>query len=129
MRLDQTFSKEIQRVANGDGSRDAQWAFRSTVLLAQEMLSTPKVRTLFDRCIKTYGRVPVAICVAVTIIVRHERLEPKSYQWALEVMRLWTNRPSKPIREFWFAVIDDGLHPTRIEEYAGSFMRLTTEEP
>lgn len=27
-----------------------------------------------------------------------------------------------------FAYIDDGLHPSRIEEYAGAFMRLTTEE-
>ena len=33
------------------------------------------------------------------------------------------------LRPIWrFAYIDDGLHPSRIEEYAGAFMRLTTEE-
>lgn len=39
-------------------------------------------------------------------------------------MKLYTNAPKNKT----FAYIDDGLHPTRIEEYAKSFLCVTTEE-
>lgn len=128
MKLEHTFAQEVKKISNGDGSKDAQWAFRSKLLLVQKRLSTTAVRTKFDRCIMDYGRVPVAICVAITIIDRRDRLEDSSCQWAFEVLKLWKNRPNMPLRDFWFAKIDDGLHPTRIEEYAGGLMRLTTDE-
>ena len=41
-----------------------------------------------------------------------------------EVLKLWTNRPG----DIPCLYIHDNLHPSRIEEYAGSFIRLTTEE-
>ena len=77
----------------------------------------------FSDIVKKYGRVSVAICVAATILDRQDRLEYVSVQWAHEVMKLWTNRPGGPN----CVLINDGLHPTRIEEYAGSFIRLTTD--
>lgn len=121
-KLDKTFAREIEKQANGDGSREAKFTFKKKVEEVARALSTPKAAEAFNDCLKKYGRVPVAICVAETIIERRDRLEWRSYMWALEVMKLYTNAPPNKI----FAYIDDGLHPTRIEEYAGSFMRMTT---
>ena len=69
-------------------------------------------------------RVPVAICTAVTIIYRQDRLEWRSVRWAQEVLKCWTNRPHTDLD---FAYINDGLHPSRIEEYAAGLMSVTTE--
>ena len=119
MKLDGDFVREVRKKANGDGSREARFAFIKEVKEARKKLSTPEVRRTFGECIKEYGRVPVAICVGATIIERTVR-------WATSVLELWTNKPYSGIA---FAHINDNLHPTRIEEYAGEFIRLTTEEP
>ncbi len=91
------------------------------VRAAKEKLSTPEVQRTFGDALKECGRVPVAICVAATIIKRRDRLRAQTVRWAEAVLKLWTKNPDS-------AYIDDNLHPTRIEEYAGAFMRLTTEE-
>ena len=126
MKLDGDFVREVRKKANGDGSREARFAFIKEVKEARKKLSTPEVRRTFGECIKEYGRVPVAICVAATIIERRDRLETRTVRWATSVLELWTNKPFSGIV---FAHIHDNLHPTRIEEYAGEFIRLTTEEP
>lgn len=124
MKLDREFSREISKVANGDGSREAKFSFKATVQEVKKALSNTHAPKLFNACVKEYGRVPVAICTAQTIINRRDRLSGYMYQWAVEVMKLWTNRTN----DLGYAIIDDGLHPTRIEEYAGAFVRLTTDE-
>lgn len=124
MKLDREFSREIKKIANGDGSREARFAFLKQAKAAKRDLSTSRVREVFDEVVKNYGRVTVAICVAVTIRAREDRLERSTCQWAREVLTLWNNRP----HDLSMVAIDDGLHPTRIEEYAGSLIRLTTEE-
>ena len=126
MKLDGDFVREVRKKANGDGSREARFAFIKEAKEARKKLSTPEVRRTFWECIKEYGRVPVAICVGATIIERRDRLKTRTVRWATSVLELWTNKPYSGIA---FAHINDNLHPTRIEEYAGEFMRLTTEEP
>lgn len=126
MKLDREFAREVRKVANGDGSREAKFDFIKKVKETRKKLSTPEVRRTFGECIKEYGRVPVAICVAATIIERRDRLGTHAVRWATSVLELWTNKPFSGIS---FAYINDNLHPTRIEEYAGEFIRLTTEEP
>lgn len=124
MKLDRTFARDIKKQANGDGSLEAKVTFKKQVEKTARALSTTKAAEVFDDCLKNYGRVPVAICVAETIIERRDRLERRSYMWALEVMKLYTNAP----KDKTFAYINDGLHPTRIEEYAKSLLRVTVEE-
>ena len=126
MKLDTTFSREIKKTANGDGSDEHKRKFVSTLRSVRKTLSTPKVMEIFSDCIREYGRVPVAICVAVTIRERADRLEYSSIKWANEVLSLWTSKPYN-ITQF---NIDDNLHPTRIEEqrYAGSLISATTLE-
>lgn len=124
MKLDQTFAREIKKQANGDGSLEAKVTFKKQVEKTARALSNTKAAEVFDACLKKYGRVPVAICVAETIIERRYELERRSYMWALEVMKLYTNTP----KDKTFAYIDDGIHPTRIEEYAKSLLRITAEE-
>ena len=125
MKLDKNFILDIKKIANGDGGNDHMKAFRRTLRAANAELSTPTVRERYGECIKKYGRVPVAICTAVTILYRQDRLEWCSAQWAREVLKCWTNRPHTDLD---FAYIDDGLHPTRIEEYAAELISLTTEQ-
>ena len=124
MKIDSTLAREI-KAANGDGGREAKFSLLRRVKDANAALSTPGVRTNFNTAIKECGRVPVALCVAATLYARKERIDKWGLSWAMEVLKLWTNRPSSYIE---IANIDDGLHPTRICEYAGSFIRLLTEE-
>lgn len=122
MKLDSSFSREITKIANGDGSREAMFAFKKTTQQTSLALSNTKVATLFNDCIKTYGRVPVAICTAITVYARRDRLSTNMLTWALEVLKLWTNRPGSTD----YAIINDGIHPTRIAKYAGAFIQVTT---
>lgn len=126
IKLDRTLARDIKKQANGDGSREAKFAFIEKVRGASKMMSTPEVqRGKFDETIKTYGRVAVAVCVAATLYQRRERLDFWEFYWATEVLSLWTNKTAHGIED---ACIEDGIHPTRICEYAGSFIQLTTEE-
>lgn len=124
MKLDREFTREIKK-ANGDGSREAKFAFLNPARAAAREMSTPDVMRTFPTIMKKYGRVAVGLCIAVTILDRQDRLEQTSVRWAREVMNLWTNRPTDPN----CILINDGLHSTRIEKYAGSFIRLTTDTP
>ena len=124
MKLDRTFAREVKKAANGDGSREARFAFLNPAKEAARKLSTPNVMREFDGILREYGRATVGLCVAVTAWERRDRLESRTVRWAMEVLKLWTNRPPD-IRSLY---IGDNLHPSRIEEYAGSFIKLTTEE-
>lgn len=122
MKLDGTFSREIKKLANGDGSREAKFAFVKLVREANKDLSSTDVRENFSKCLKAHGRVAVGVCVAATVLDRDDRLSHELVWWAREVMRLYTNAP----HDKSYAVIRDGLHPTRIEEYSAPLVRATT---
>lgn len=124
MKLDRTFSAEIKK-ANGDGSRGARFAFMKPAKAAAKELSTTDVFKVFNDVLRHYGRAAVGVCVAATIMERRDRVGPETVRWAMEVMSLWTNRA--PIN-VGGVIINDGLHPCKIESYAGSFISLTTEE-
>lgn len=120
MKIDRTLEKEI-KAAVGDGSREARLALNTRVRAACKDLSTTKVRDTFGETLQRHGRVPVALCVAATLQDRAWRLDSWGLSWALQVMGLWTTHPKNP------PLIDDGIHPTAICEYAAEFIRLTTE--
>ena len=122
MKLDRELAKEIRK-ANGDGSREVKFELLRKVKAADADLSTPNVMERFDEILCKYGRVPVAICVGVTAAMREDRLNRWIVDWGREVLTLWTNRP----HDISVALIEDNLHPSRIEEYAGGFVRATTE--
>ena len=124
MKIDRTLAKEI-KILNGDGSRDARFETWHRVEAARNELSSTDAARNFNECLKKYGRAVVALCVASTIYERRERLDDWGIRWSTSILGLWTNRgPSFRER----AAINDGLHPTRICEYAGDFIQLTTEE-
>lgn len=124
MKLDKTFLLEVKTIANGDGSREAKFNFFKPAKAAAKELSTISVATIFNDVVRKYGRVVVAVCVAATILDREERLSLRFVRWARTVLDNWHNRPN----DISSVIINDELHPTRIEEYANSFLRLTTEE-
>ena len=121
--LDRDFTKEI-RACNGDGSREAKFAFLAKLDVAKCDLSTLDVTRTFMDCVTKHGRAVVAICVAATLQERQKRLDRWKMEWADAVLECWTNRaPSNVAR----AVINDGLRPSKIQVYAGQFIRLTEE--
>lgn len=122
VKLEKCFEREVRKI-NGDGSREARFAFLNPAKAAAKELSTPSVASVYGECIKKYGRVTVAICTAATIAERRDRLEFNTVLWANEVLKLWNNRPS----DISCVAIRDGLHPTRIEEYAQSLIKITTD--
>lgn len=90
------------------------------------MMSSPNVLYgKYNEAFRIYGRIPVAICIAATLYQRRERLDYWNFAWATEILDLWTNRTPHGIED---ACINDGIHPTRICEYAGDFIKLTTGE-
>lgn len=123
LRLDRTLAREIKAL-NGDGSREARFETLRKVRSASRDLSTPGVRDSFFDALKAHGRAVIALCVASTLYLRRERLDGWGFDWARDVLDLWTNRAPSALDT---ARIDDGLHPTRICEYAGSFIRENAE--
>ena len=124
MKIDRTLVQELKKI-NGDGGREARFAFMKTIKALIAELSSTRAYTVFDDCIVRYGRATVAICVAATLYERRERLDFWRYDWAKEVLKFWTNRPRS-----WSTIAyinDDGLHPTRICDYADSFIKCTME--
>ena len=82
-----------------------------------------------EMCIRDrskHGRAVVAVCVAATLDARKDRLDCWNWVWAYEVLSALPQ--SITLRNLERAHIEDGLHPTAICDYAGPFIRLTTEE-
>ena len=123
MKLDRTLAKEI-KAANGDGGREAKFSLLRKIDEARKDMSTPEVMTQFNDMPRKHGRAVTAICVAATLWSRRDRLDGWRLKWAAEVLDLWTTKPPSGVSR---AVIDDGLHPTRICEYAAGFINFTTE--
>lgn len=124
MRLDRTLVREI-RAANGDGSREAKFELLHKIDEARKEFSTPEIVTTFAEISRRHGRAVTAICVAATLWARRDRLDGWQLKWAELVLELWTTKPSLSHSDR--AAIDDGVHPTRICEYAASFINGTTE--
>ena len=119
-----SFSREISKIANGDGSRDAKFAFKEKLVGVSKMLSCKEAPCLFNECLKIHGRIPVAICVAVTINEKNYDMPFEMLEWAREILNLWTNR-SYTTEFTYFAFINDGLHCLKITEYARLFIKST----
>ena len=121
--LDKTLTKEI-KTAVGDGSREAKFALLKRIDAAANEMSTPKIMERFNEMQVKHGRAVTAICVAATIFERRYRLDDWCIEWATAVLELWTTKPASGVIR---AYIRDDLHPTRICEYAYSFIKLTSE--
>lgn len=125
MNLDRTLIREVKSLI-GNGSREAKFAMLKRIDAAKKDLSTTKVRYTFTDCLREHGRAVVAVCVAATLDARKDRLDYWGWRWAHEVLSILPqNITPENLKR---AHIDDGIHPTAICDYAGSLIRLTTEE-
>lgn len=122
--IDECFAREIKKIANGDGSREAKFEFLEKARTAARELSRPDVEEIFGDVMKKYGRVVVGVCVAATILDHPDYLHEKAVWWAQDVMWLWTNRPA----DIDDVKIRDNLHYSRIEDpdYAGELIKYTS---
>lgn len=122
--LDRTLAREIETLV-GDGSREAKFALLKRLDAAREDFSTPNILYNFGENLVKHGRAVTAICVAVTLDARRDRLDYWEWHWSLEIIRLLPANFNQ--NNLSRAYIDDDLHPTRICEYADSFINLTKE--
>ncbi len=72
MKLDRTLVGEIKKAANDCKEQETRMMLMQKLRKAKEKLSTPEVMRTFGDVLKECGRVPVAICVAATIIKRRD---------------------------------------------------------
>lgn len=127
MKLDRELAREIIK-AQGDGGRDARFALWNDVQDAQDLMSDEAFEgpSRLNESLGKFGRAATALVIASTLYQRRERLDNWELPWALSVLELWTNRGRTFVER---ACIDDWFyHPTKICEYARSFIRVTTEE-
>ena len=123
MTLDNNLAREIRAATGGAGNREARIAFLERAWEAAQDMSDPRILDNFNEYLAKYGRGVVAVCVAATIQGGREgRVSHKAMEWANAVMDVWANKPKS-----WETImILDNLHPSRIEEYAGSLIRGTS---
>lgn len=127
MKLDRELAREITK-AQGDGSREARFAFWHDVQAARSLMGDRSFEgpSRINECLRRYGRAATAVVIASTLHQRKDRIDGWGFKWALKVLELWSNRGPSFVER---AAIDDWFfHPTKICDYADSFIRDTTEE-
>lgn len=120
--VDKTLIREIRRATKTDTLQEAL-VFRQKIRGAARDASSPEITRRYNELLKTHGRVIVALITAATIYTQRDHHNDKYIAWAEEIIKNWFNRPS----DFYGYTIVDDLHPLRIEEYAGSFIAVTTD--
>lgn len=123
MALDGNLAREIKRAAPDRGNRAAYFEFAAKVRAAKNDMSNAGVREHFGELLVKHGRPVTAIVIAATLWERQKRLGGWNAAWARDVLDCWPHTPGL----LEDAAIQDGLHPSRICEYAGSFIQANTE--
>ena len=82
---------------------------------------TQQLKTIFNKAMLGYPRAVTACSLAATISMR-EGMSYPAQVWAQGILETWNPSASQRL----MAIIDDNLNPTRLEEYAGGFIRATT---
>ena len=123
--VDRELLREVRAFAKNDGTKEQFRPIRLKLEECRKALSTPEVMYNFDDTLCKHGRAAVAILLACTLIEREYRLDGHYAWWARDVL----DAAKLPLgyRPEEHSIIDD-LHPTRIFEYAGELLRLTSEE-
>ena len=80
-----------------------------------------QLKTIFSKAMLGYPRAVTACALAATISMR-EGMSYPAQVWAQGILETWNPSASQRLR----AIIDDNLNQTRLEEYAGEFIKLTT---
>ena len=125
MELDTSLAKEIKKL-NGN-TREARFALIKKIESASEYLSQEvdyDRQQLFDSSFSMFGRAVIALVIASTIYQRRDRIDYWKYDWAVQVLSLWTNRGSTFVSRA--EIRDHYLHPTKICIYAKEFIDLTS---
>ena len=123
MALDRCLAREIKRAAPDRRDREAYFAFVGKLRDACDEMSCTDVLYHFNDMLNKHGRVVTAIVIAATLWSRMGRLDGWKLNWAIDVNDCWQHT------EYLLSeiAIRDELHPSRICEYAGSFIRATEE--
>ncbi len=110
---DPALLREIKKI------RDAG-RFMQRFCKMKERLSTTKAPDIYADMVRE-DRVAVLVCTAATLLHEPERHPPEYIDWARSIICTWANEFQRRS-----LTIADGLHPTRIDSYAGPYIRATT---
>ena len=122
MKIDKTLAAEIRKL-NAHGERVAKAAFAQMMRGAVADFSNFNVMTDFGCIMSKHGRAITALCVAATIKTRADRLNSSTVDWAEAVLACFEDTE----RAVRLGTYENGLHPSRIEEYAKSLIKYTME--
>lgn len=125
--VERELAREIRK-ACGSGERAAKMKLLGAVRGVQERMSSLECakdpRGAMRAAIREHGRAAWALCLAATIVTaRQDWVNSKTMAWAREVIGLWSCRPM----DIGQVAYNDRLHPSRLAEYAGDFIRTLTE--
>lgn len=127
MKADPVLLREIGRMA-GKTRSERTFFLRQCEAFAHDLGKAIKgnngmqsLKSIYDRVTLQYPRAVNACCLAATISMR-DGMSKAAQIWAYDVLNAWKPTASHRL----MAYIDDNLNPTRIEEYAGSFIRITS---
>ena len=127
MKCDPTLLREIKLKAGKTKQERLAFATQCATF-ADELGSAIKannglqtLKTIVDKAMLGELRAVTACSLAVTIEMR-DGMSVNARTWARSVMEAWNPTASQRLRGY----IDDNLNPTRIEEYAGGFIRCTS---
>ena len=120
MTLEKTFENEVKKIANGNGSREHRFALDKELMEVSKTLEHSRYE--FDDCIKKYGRIKVALCIAATIIDQHYSFETPQINWAQSVFNLWTNKSNVSVSAALF-----NMHPAVLADISSGLRKLTTD--
>ena len=127
MKPDPVLLSEIKR-AKGTTKADRVAFIQQCSAFAKELGGAIKVnngvqqlKTIFNKVMLGYPRAVTACSLAATISMR-EGMSYPAHVWAQGILETWNPSASQRL----MAIIDDNLNQTRLEEYAGEFIKLTT---
>lgn len=125
--VERELAREIKK-ACGNGERADKFRLLGAVRGVQERMSRSDCardpKGAMRAALKEYGRAAFALCLASTIVTaRQDWVSGQTLAWANEVIGLWACRPMDIAQ----VAYNDGLHPSKLAEYAGDFVRMTME--
>ena len=124
MKLDRTFVTEINKVTANDGTSAGRAAVKTRLRACAAAMSTIDIDEKLNDIIKEHGRAAVGICIAQKCAGEHyeDRHDERLCSWSRLVLAACKTELGDN------GTYNDGLHPTRVDDYAACLIKYTIAE-
>lgn len=91
-KLDFTFARDVYNISNGDGTREARFAFMRDAKAVAKELSCPKAPYIFNHVVQTHVGFEIPRSTVTTVAVVRSELNRRMAKLRLSKLRLWMLR-------------------------------------